>query len=135
MKDDLYLGRWRLVPELCLYQTGEVPKSGLYEISEEADVVVISIQWQASEGSNHSIEFSGPCDGSLQRSNTPGVSEFSISRISSTILDSSAFLDGEEIMYARRSASSDGRLLSSVQTGATDETSFRNFQIYSRDDP
>ena len=134
MKGDLYLGSWRLVPELCLYQTGEVPKSGTYEISEEGNVVVISIQWQSLDGSSHSIGFSGPFDGTPKPSNTPGISELSISRVSSTILDSSAFLDGEEIMYARRSASSDGRLLSTVQTGTTDGASYRNFQVYARND-
>ena len=134
MKGDLYLGKWRLIPELCLYQTGEVPKSGIYEISENEGVVVISITWQSANGSSHRIGFSGPSDGSIQLSDTAGISELSISRISSTILDSSAFLAGDEIMYARRSASSDGRLLSTVQTGTKDETSFRNFQVYSRDD-
>ena len=134
MKDDRYLGRWRLIPELCLYQTGEVPISGIYEISEQGPVVAISIQWQTAVGTNHSIEFSGPSDGSLQPAETPGVSELSISRISSTILDSAAFLQGKETMYARRAASSDGRLLSTVQTGVASDTPFRNFQVYVRDD-
>ena len=134
MQDDLYLGRWRLIPELCLYQTGNVPLSGIYEISEADGVISISIGWRASDGSEHQIAFAGPADGSQQPTDSPGVSALSILRVSNTVLDSSAYSDGEEVMYARRTASSDGRLLSTVQAGASGGTPFRNFQVYSRDD-
>ena len=114
MKNDLYPGRWRLML-----------RSG---------AIRFAIQWQASGGSDHSIAFSGPAEGSLQPAEGLGASEFSISRISNAVLDGAAFLDGEEIMHSRRSASLDGRLLSTIQTGMAGERPFRNFQVYCRDD-
>ena len=134
MERDLYIGKWQLIPELCLYQVGDVPLSATYEITEVEGVVSISICWKTLEGSDLELAFSGPTDGSRQSTDAPGEAELSISRVSNTILDSSAYLDGEEIMFARRSASLDGRLLSTVQTGTTGDTPFRNFQVYSRYD-
>jgi len=134
MKGDLYLGRWRLIPELCLYQAGDVPESGIYEITQADGLILISIQWRTRDGSDQQIAFSGPADGSRHASDAPGVDELSITRISGTVLDSSAYADGREILYARRSASRDGRLLSTVQAGTNGDTPFRNYQVYSRAD-
>jgi hypothetical protein len=134
MKDDLYLGRWRLIPELCIYEMGDVPISGMYEISEEGGLITVLIRWRSADGSDQEVTFSGPADGSRQPSDAPGISEFSVSRISDTILDSSAYAEGKELLYARRSASRDGRLLSTVQAARSGDGVHRNFQVYRRDD-
>jgi hypothetical protein len=34
---DCYLGQWELVPELCLYQHGEPPTWGIYDIQLTRD--------------------------------------------------------------------------------------------------
>ena len=135
LKDDLYLGRWRLIPELCIYQHGEVPLSGTYEIVEATDTITISIEWRNPDGSDQQVSFSGTPDGSRQMIDTPGTSAFALNRINGSILDSSAYLAEEEVAYARRLASRDGSLLSTLQAGTSpDGTSFQNFQVYRRDD-
>jgi len=128
-----YLGTWILVPELCLYEEGSPPVSGIYRISQLDDDVRISIDWEAQDGSKHQIEFQAPDSGVKQPSRTPGPSHLSITRVSPLILESSAYSGDEEVAYARRCASEDGLLLSTVQVGRRPNgTSFRNFQVYRR---
>lgn len=132
---DRYVGVWILVPDLCLYEQGECPASGRYEISQADGRVQIAISWRAQDGSEHEVKFGSANDGSRTESSAPGVSHLSITRVSESILDSSAFLADREIAYARRSASMDGQLLSTVQVGyRPDGSSFRNFQVYRRDE-
>ena len=133
MDSDLYLGRWRLLPELCLYQHGDVPRSGRYEISAADGNLSIAISWVDAQGNPQETEFGGAPDGSINELGAPGIT-FSLTRIDSATLDSAAFQDGVEVAYARRCAAMDGSLLATVQTGTTPEgQAFRNFQVYRRD--
>lgn len=128
-----YLGTWILVTELCLYEEGSPPVSGIYRISLLDGDVRISTDWEAQDGSKHRIEFQARDSGVKQPSNNPGTSHFSITRISPLILDSRAYVDDEEVAYARRRVSDDGLLLATVQSGRrANGTSFRNFQVYRR---
>jgi len=129
----IYLGTWILVPELCLYEEGNPPVSGIYRISQLDGDVRISIDWEAQDGMKHQIEFQAPDSGAKQPSNNPGTSHFSITRVSPLILDSHAYAGEEEVAYARRRASGDGLLLATVQAGRrANGRSFRNFQVYRR---
>ena len=122
-------------PDLCLYEQGECPASGRYQISQAGGHVQIAIAWRTQDGSEHEVKFASPNDGSRTDSSAPGTSHLSITRVSESILDSRAFLADREIAYARRSASIDGQLLSTVQVGyRPDGSSFRNFQVYRRDE-
>jgi len=128
-----YLGRWRLVPELCLYESGDPPRSGLYVIEADSEAVHISISWETDEGTHH-VEFSGPTDGTKVPAQAPGVTHLSLTHVDSVTLDSSAYADNREIAYARRCASQSGDLLATVQEVSRDDGStFRNFQVYRRD--
>ena len=132
-KKDFYLGTWTLVPELCIYEEGTRPLSGIYQISQRDNDVRISIDWEAPDGSKHHVEFQAPDNGERQPSSNPGTSHLSITRINPFILDSSAYAENEEVAYARRRASEDGLLLSTVQVGRRPNgTSLRNFQVYRR---
>ncbi len=129
----LWCGTWILVQELCLYEEGQPPRSGLYRINRAEREIGISISWEAQDGTTHAVEFHAPEDGVRQPAAGPGVSHFSITRISASILDSSAYAGEQEVMYARRTVSHDGLLLATVQVGRRqDGTSFRNFQVYRR---
>ena len=135
MQDDLFLGRWRLIPELCLYESGDVPLAGLYTIHElSPGLLHLSIEWTAADGTPQQTEFSGPADGSRQSLDGPGVTAFSMTRVGPAVLDSAAFSDEDEVMYARRSVSADGQLLSTVQAARSGDGSIRNFQVYRRED-
>ena len=41
---DRYLGRWQLLPELCLYQHGDPPASGTYEIADRGNEVAPEVK-------------------------------------------------------------------------------------------
>lgn len=128
-----YIGTWVLVPELCLYEEGNPPLQGIYQIAQLDEGVRISIDWATPDGSKHHIAFQAPDDGVKQPSNSPGASHLSITRISPLILDSRAYIGEEEVACARRRVSDDGLLLSTVQVvRRADGTSFRNFQVYRR---
>jgi hypothetical protein len=128
-----YIGAWVLVPELSLYEEGNPPMRGVYQIAQLDEGVRISIDWVAQDGSKNQIAFQAPDDGVKQPSNGPGASHLSITRVSPLILDSRAYMEKEEVAYARRRVSDDGLLLSTVQVvRRADGTSFRNFQVYRR---
>lgn len=132
-RKDGYLGAWILVPELCFYEEGTPPASGIYRISQHEDVVRVAVDWEAIDGSKHHVEFQAPDSGVKQSSSAPGTSHFSITRVSPLVLDSRAYVDDVEVAYARRHASHDGLLLTTVQVGRRPNgTSFRNFQVYRR---
>jgi hypothetical protein len=130
-----YAGTWLLLPELCLYDEGDPPTSGVYTLAWSSSGIEISIAWQAADGQSHSISFGGPGDGSLQPTGNDVPSHLSITHIDASTLDSSAFDGTTEIAYARRRVSGDRRLLVTVQTGVrSDGTRFRSFQVYERED-
>ena len=133
--DRRYLGSWRLCPELCIYEEGEPPASGLYQIDQVDGDVRIRVNWKTRTGSEHKLEFGAPANGVRQElpAAAGGPTHLSISHVSDHILDSRAFSGDREIAYARRCASADGKLLSTVQAGyRADGTAFRNFQVYRR---
>lgn len=135
---DLYVGRWELIPELCLYEFGSAPASGSYRIDLDGLQVQITIDWRMDADSTpQSTGFGGPIDGSTQplsaAAPAAGLDSFSLTRIDSRTLDSAAFRAGEMIAYARRVASMDGRLLAVVQQARDPEGErYRNFQVYRR---
>jgi hypothetical protein len=130
---DRYLGQWELVPELCLYQHGEPPTWGIYDIQLHGDDITIAIQWGDVDGATHEIGFASTPDGIVRESDAPGITHFSLTRVSELMLDSAAIADGRQVAYARRAASPSGDLLTTVQTASTpDGVPFSNFQVYRR---
>jgi len=130
MARDTYLGAWHLIPELCIYQQGEAPRSGLYTIEESAGVLRLAVDWVDRAGLAHHVEFGGQPDGSEQTVDTPGLTHMTLTRIDSGTLDSAAFRDGEPVMYARRVAHGD--LLSTLQRIRTPAGEVSIFQVYRR---
>ncbi len=132
--DRRYVGKWILVPELCIYEVGEPPASGLYTIAAIGDRVRITIRWTTQAGDAHTIEFEGLADGAMQpRPDDGGPSHLSFTHVDAGVLDSRAFEGDLEVAYARRCASVDGANLSTVQVGhRADGSTYRNFQVYRR---
>jgi hypothetical protein len=130
-----YTGVWELIPELCVYEENDPPRSGLYTIERIADRVRMSIVWETLEGQSHSIEFGGAIDGSKQPVGNNPVSEVSFLHVDAATLDSSVFSSDTRMAYARRRASADGTLLATVQESRRpDGSTYRNFQVYRRRD-
>jgi len=130
MSANQYEGSWTLIPELCIYESGEVPVSGKYSISETGGVVAITTEWTTTDGTAHSIEYGGPVDGSPQASDAPGVSKVVYQRIDKFTLDSTAYNDTGKVMYARRKATEEGALMSTVQVLYHENVTYSNFQVY-----
>jgi len=127
---DTYLGSWQLIPELCNYQQGEAPRSGLYVIAESAGALRLTVDWVDRAGLEHHIEFGGLPDGSEQKVDTPGLTHMTLTRVDSRTLDSAAYLGGERVMYARRVAHAN--LLSTLQRMRTPAGEVSIFQVYRR---
>jgi hypothetical protein len=136
--NDSFLGVWLLIPELSIYQVGEPPASGRYEISANGDRLEFAVRWTSqANGPEQTTAFGGPADGSAITLPVPaGVSApdtFTITRIDAQTLDSAALMQGETVSYARRRVSDDGSLMSVVQeTHLPDGRIVRNFQVYRR---
>lgn len=126
-------GAWILVPELSLYQAGQPPRSGRYEIELTAQQARFSVAWRGADDDEHAIEFGGCPDGARHRADSPGVTHLSIDVVDPYTLDSRAFRGQIQLAYARRRASDDGELLSVVQElSGPDGSTIRNFQVYRR---
>ncbi len=139
MRDtDLYLGVWTLVPELSLYEIGDPPASGVYEIRAASDGrVMFGVRWRArDDDESREIAFGGPPDGSAQPLPAPAEGApdaLAITRVDGRTLDSEALRGGRRLAWARRVASADGSLLAVVQEIATPGGGHaRNFQVYRR---
>lgn len=138
--NDLFLGTWVLVPELCMYEAGVAPARGTYDIREAGDRLEFSITWTTEPGGPEiATAFGGPFDGSVQALPVPegapaGTPDgLTITRIDRRTLDSEALLGRRVLAYARRVASSDGSLLAVVQEVRLPEgRGPRNFQVYRR---
>ncbi len=131
--DNLFVGRWALIPELCQYQDGTPPPHCVYEIAMQSDCADITLHWTDKDGKSHSLKYGGPADGSVVPFKSGHVSEMSFSKQDAHTLDSSSYAEGREVNYARRKASSDGELLSvQIVTRHNGDAATRNFQIFRR---
>ncbi len=129
---DKFLGDWTLVPELCQYQDGHVPRSCTYKIEMAKEEARFGIDWTDDKNKAHSIAFSAPVDGSLNPLNG-GKMELSCTRIDHLRLDSSTYHNGFEASYVHRKASEDGKLMVVLTVhNHEDEGATRNFQVYRR---
>jgi len=135
---DLYLGNWLLIPELSLYQAGDPPAAGKYSIERDGDGELrLRVDWlPGKDAAWLNTSFGGPADGTPQSLEGPpgGPDAFTLTRVDERTLDSAALRNGETIAYARRVASSDGKLLAVVQEARAGDQLIRNFQVYRRAD-
>lgn len=98
-----FLGAWQLIPASCVYEQGEPPRSGSYEISEDGATLVFSMRWEDAMGEHHHLSFSGRPDGEAAPYEAGELADsLSVSAVSTRELNTSAYLRGEEIMVAQR---------------------------------
>jgi hypothetical protein len=128
-----YFGVWILIPELCIYQKGKPPLSGKYTISGNDTEISFRIDWTDVEGTDHKLEFGGLLGGARQKATTPGITGVSYEKVDDNTLDSTAYVNADVVMYARRVVSWRKDLLAVSQVTYTDDGSFSNFQVYRRD--
>ena len=129
---DKFVGKWKLIPELCQYEDCQFQQRGAYEISLNGKSANFSIDWTDAKGEAHKMSYGGPVDGTVSPLNG-GKIEVSFTRVDKFRLDSSTYLDGAETSYAHRKASDDGNLMVVLTVQHhRDEVSTRNFQVYRR---
>jgi hypothetical protein len=133
---DLFIGTWRLVPELSVYTTGMAPVEGTYDITlTSPGEIDIRICWRMEgDATDNTIHFGGTVDGVHHRLPEvgSGPNAFTLSRIDERILDSAALRGDEVLAYARRVVSRDGQLMAVVQETHVAGEKLRNFQVYRR---
>lgn len=129
-----YLGVWKLIPELSVYQAGEPLVSSYYIISMIDDFVDLDVSWSTSENPQPQFaSYAGPCDGTRLKIDAAGIEYMAFDCISPSVLDSSGYTGDARVMYTRRVVSDDGQLLSVMQEAqGLDGAVVRNFQVFSR---
>jgi len=133
LSTDLFLGDWELIPELSIYEYGPVPEQCLYRILKEGPRLAIHMDFILPGGTRRTTAYAAPVNGAKQVYTGAGADSFALLRVDGRTLDSTAYLKGQEIGYARRVAAIDGQLLVIVQQGRRpDGIVFRNFQVYRR---
>ena len=128
-----YLGIWVLVPELCIYQKGDPPISGKYTISGDESEIHFRIDWTDIEGTDHKLEFGGELNGTPQEVVAPGITGVAYEKVDDNTLDSTAYVNADIVMYARRAVSWRKDLLAVSQVSYTPDGNFSNFQVYRRE--
>lgn len=128
-----YTGNWQLIPELCCFPEGEVPHSGLYCVAQHEGVVTIKVRYSTSQVEDAKLEYGGPVDGSKIVIEQPPITHASFQQVGDFELDSSAFINEEVIVFARRLVSHDRSLMSVWEIHHNpDGSSFVNTQFYKR---
>lgn len=133
MSDDIFIGVWVLDPEQCIYQLGEPPQAGFYEIQAHGDGYRFIIDWLSADGDEQHTEFEGIPDGVEYPYGDPDIADAtSFNRVDALTLASRAIKDGEVINHAIRMISKDGRTMTVSQAILTAEGRMENIAIYYR---
>ena len=127
-----YVGTWILIPELCIYQSGEPPLNGIYKIQSDGTEVRFSLTWTDKEAAEHAIEYGGPIDGSKHLIDASDSTSTAFLRVDENTLDSTVYDNDRKTMYARRIVSAGNDLLAVVQVEYKPENNSSNFQVYRR---
>lgn len=130
-----WLGRWRLVPELCHYEIGTPPRDAVYVISQGAGKLEFTLNWLDGEGREHSVSYAAPPNGCQVASDAPEAETLSVKAESDAVLTSEALKDGWRIGHAIRRINEAGDLMSILHLRERPgEATARVFQVYRRED-
>lgn len=129
-----FLGWWELIPESCDYQQGDPPRAGTYRISEVDAGLRFDMAWTDAAGKQQEACFSGQPDGKPTPYNGgPLADALSVTAVSARELNSSAFLEGRELMVAQRQLDDTGGAMRVVQVvRLPGGESPRNVSVYRR---
>lgn len=133
-ENDLFLGTWRLQPELSEYELGPPPQEGLYRITREGESYIFDITWKTADGQQLETSFSGIPDGKQVPYENPQLADaLSFTRVDDLTLDSESFKGGQGIAHARRELIKDGRVMRVTQSGwLPDGAAFSNISYYQK---
>lgn len=142
MRDQLpahagFLGTWVLMPETCVYEQGLPPRSGIYRIAEDGELLRFTIDWVAADGATHHVTFAGRPDGiATPFAGGDAVDAMAITLVSPRDLRSSAYWRGQERMVAQRQLDARGDAMRVTQVVRfADGTHAANVALYRRHAP
>ena len=127
-----FLGTWILIPDSCDYEQGEPPQSGTYQIADDAGRLELTMQWIDSAGDSHTAKFDGVPNGERVPFDGGELADaLSISTPSARELNSSAYWQGEELMFAQRQLDDTGAAMRVTQLiRFHDGNSLANVSVY-----
>ncbi len=112
-----FLGKWILDVASCIYEQGDPPKSGTYEITKHGEKISFRMQWVDAENEAYDMTFSGVPDGEPTPFAGGDLADaLSITAVSKDRLNTSAYMKGVELMIATRTLSEDGASMRITQT-------------------
>lgn len=131
---DPFLGTWKLDPSQSQYEFGPPPKTGTYTLSRQGERLRFDVAWTDHNDQPFQVSFDMIPDGQQHPYDNPAVADFvSLTRVDERTLDSATFKGGQQIAYASRALSADGRTMTVSQSGSTPQgQTFTNVSVYHR---
>lgn len=136
-KADPFIGTWKLAPDACAYEHGEVPTDGICEIRTDVDQYLIRVRLEneAGEVVRETTVFTYP-DGIAREmpedATVPG-NRFSLTRMDLQTLDEQLLTNDALVRFTRRVVSDDENMLSVTETNTTpDGDKYTNKTVYAR---
>jgi len=134
LRNSGFLGFWRLMPGTCVYEQGDPPTDGSYDIELAHKTLRFTASWTDADGGSQHVTFSGPANGvAMPFAGGSLADALSIELVSERQLDSTAWKDGTALMFAKRTLSDSGRQMTISQTvRLPDGSSPTNWSTYER---
>lgn len=130
-----WIGTWRLLPDLCHSDAGAVPETATYTIARDGERITMRIDWGDGNGAMNAVFFSAMPDGTPVALESDDVDTYALTSVTDRVLTSTALRNGEEVGYAVRRVSRDGRRMTVLQiTDFGDEGIHHMLQIFERTD-
>ena len=131
-----FLGNWKLMPGSCVYEQGKPPLDGSYQIAAKGKTLQFSARWTDSDGLSHEMAFFGRPNGVAMPFNGGDLADaLSVELVSDRQLDTTAWLNGNPVMIAKRTLSDSGRQMTISQTvNLPDGSTPTNWSTYERAD-
>ena len=127
-------GRWLLRPDQCHYEFGLPPQQGIYIIQLHSDGrVSLTSRWTTPSGRLHVLRFTGRLDGKPHPLIGSRIADaIQLDYVSPTQLNSSAWHDGQKVMWAERMLTLPDVLRIDVHGSLANGAIYTNTDVYRR---
>lgn len=132
--DDPFIGRWLFDEASAQYQLGTPPRDASYVITSDGERYTMTMRWTGSDDRTVEQVYQAIPDGqSYAFEGSQGVDSFSMTRVDTHTLDTTARKDGEIVSHARRVLSDDSNTMTiTTDMHAPGGTHYTNVAVYIR---
>lgn len=128
-----FSGKWTLVSGKAVYELGEPPQSGSYEIIENNGVLTFKMAWVDSKGNSHALEYAEICDGEFHDYPVKEIAdEIRLNLTNPDLLESTARKNGKTILSAKRELISYHQMKVTMSGLKPDGTAYDNVSWYAK---